>query len=159
MRMAHVTSRDDDERGHEADHDTGSEKDEDEFFTNLSLAVRAQRRVHRIDQRTLAARAGVSKSTVARIERGDSAVALSTLRRVLAEVGLGVVLVDEDGYPWQDGRALPVDIEGGVDGAEQRLPEALVCGMKEEASDSRARRLLDEARVRNAGGTAGPSSP
>jgi transcriptional regulator with XRE-family HTH domain len=87
--------------------------------------VRAHRRLLRIDQRALAARAGVSKSTVARIERGDSRVALSMLRSVLAEVGLGVVLVDEDGYPWQDGHALPGDLEGAVDRADRRLPAHL----------------------------------
>jgi transcriptional regulator with XRE-family HTH domain len=97
----------------------------EEFLMSVALAVRARRRVQRVNQRTLAARAGVSKSTVARVERGDARVTLPMLRRVLTEVGLDVILVDEDGYPWRDGDSLPADIEGGMDAAGRRLPAHL----------------------------------
>jgi len=116
---------DGDDDGDGGDVTIDDDDEADEFLTNVSLAIRARRRQRRLDQRSLAARAGVSKSALARIERGDVGACLATLRKVLAEVGLGIVLVDEDGYPWRDGDALPADIEGGLDRAGRRLPAHL----------------------------------
>jgi transcriptional regulator with XRE-family HTH domain len=113
---------DGDDDGDGGDVTIDDDDEADEFLTNVSLAIRARRRQRRLDQRSLAARAGVSKSALARIERGDVGACLATLRKVLAEVGLGIVLVDEDGYPWRDGDALPADIEGGLDRAGRDSP-------------------------------------
>jgi transcriptional regulator with XRE-family HTH domain len=105
---------------------------DDGLLADVSLAVRAQRRQLRLDQRALARRAGVAKSTVARIERGDGGVRLWVLRAVLAEVGLDVALVDKDCYPWRDGDALPADVEGAVDRAGRRLPAHLPAALTDE---------------------------
>jgi transcriptional regulator with XRE-family HTH domain len=118
----------DDDDGDGGTHDGGThdgDRDADDFLGTVSMAVRARRRAQRLDQRELAARAGVSKSTVGRVERGDGGIGLSLLRAVLAEVGLDIALVDEDGYPWRDGDALPADVEGAVDRAGRRLPAHL----------------------------------
>jgi transcriptional regulator with XRE-family HTH domain len=103
----------------------GDEAEADPFLRSVARALRAQRRAMRIDQRELAARAGVSKSTVARLERGEGGVALGTFRRVLTEAGLALVLAHDDGVPWREDEALRTDALGVVDRAGRRFPAHL----------------------------------
>ena len=95
------------------------------FLAAVARAVRARRRVLRMDQRALAARAGVSKSTVARLERAEGIVAIGSMRRVLAEAGLALVLTHEDGAPWQEDGALRTDVLRVVDRAGRSFPAHL----------------------------------
>ena len=95
------------------------------FLASAARAVRARRRVLRIDQRALAVRAGVSKSTVARLERGDGIVAIGSVRSVLVAAGLRLVLTHEDGTPWQENEALQTDVLGVVDRAGRGFPAHL----------------------------------
>lgn len=84
--------------------------------------VRAARRRADCSQRELAERAGVSASTIARIEAGTLAPSLSTLRAVLGAADVALVAVD------REGRLLPPmedDRDDLRDGAERRYPAHL----------------------------------
>ena len=59
--------------------------------------VRRARRIRDVSQRELAKLAGVSPSTVGRIESGDIVPSLSVLQRLLAVVDLHLVVVDAAG--------------------------------------------------------------
>ncbi len=98
---------------------------EDGFLRDVSWGVRARRRVLRLDQRALATKAGVSKSTLARLEAGDGNVSMAALRKVLTAVGLAVALTREDGTPWLAGEALATDIQGVTDRAGRSFPAHL----------------------------------
>jgi HTH-type transcriptional regulator/antitoxin HipB len=67
----------------------------------LGRALRDARRGRRWSQGQLAERAGVAQPTISNVERGQSAVSLSTLLRVLAALELEMVL---------QARAAPVDL-------------------------------------------------
>jgi transcriptional regulator with XRE-family HTH domain len=84
--------------------------------------VRAARRRADCSQRELAERAGLSPSTVGRIEAGSLAPSLDTLRRLLAAADLALVVIDGDGRvvrPMLDHRD---DLR---DGADRRYPSHL----------------------------------
>lgn len=84
--------------------------------------VRAARRRADCSQRELAERAGVSHSTVARIEAGGLVPSLAVLRAVLAAADVALVAVDRDGRvlgPMEEDRD---DLR---DGAERRYPSHL----------------------------------
>ncbi|GAA1288117.1 hypothetical protein GCM10009609_63450 [Pseudonocardia aurantiaca] len=94
--------------------------------------VRAARRRADCSQRELAARAGVARSTVARIEDGSLTPSLGMLRRLLAAAGLDLVAVDGAGRlvpPMLDDRD---DIR---DGAERRYPTHLDTVLDPERGD------------------------
>lgn len=55
--------------------------------------LRDARRRHRIDQRTLARRAGTSQTQISRIERGVVSPSVATLERLLATLGERLELV------------------------------------------------------------------
>jgi transcriptional regulator with XRE-family HTH domain len=61
-------------------------------FDAASL-IRDARRRHRLDQRTLARRAGTSQTQVSRIERGEISPSVATLSRLLAAMGERLELV------------------------------------------------------------------
>src|SRR4051812_39991395 len=54
--------------------------------------VRAARRRHGLDQRSLARRARTSQAQISRIEQGDISPAVDTLRRLLESMGERLVL-------------------------------------------------------------------
>jgi len=60
--------------------------------------IRAARRRHGIDQRTLARRAGTSQTQISRIERSAVSPSVSTLERLLAALGERLELVAVDGH-------------------------------------------------------------
>jgi transcriptional regulator with XRE-family HTH domain len=60
--------------------------------------LRRARRVARVSQRELARRAGVSPSTVARVESGAIVPTLPAFERMLAVAGLRLVVVDDEGH-------------------------------------------------------------
>lgn len=49
--------------------------------------IRDTRRLHGLDQRTLARRAGTSQTQVSRVERGEVSPSIATLSRLLAAMG------------------------------------------------------------------------
>jgi transcriptional regulator with XRE-family HTH domain len=60
--------------------------------------LRAARRWKGLSQRELAARSGLPKTTIGRLESGETSdPSVSTLQRVLAGAGFGLIVVDEDG--------------------------------------------------------------
>jgi transcriptional regulator with XRE-family HTH domain len=83
--------------------------------------VRAARRRADLSQRQLAARAGVSASTVNRVEAGALSPSVAMLRRLLHVADIDLVAVDSEGrvvvpmQTWDDTR----------DGAERRYPAHL----------------------------------
>ncbi|GAA3221444.1 hypothetical protein GCM10017691_06530 [Pseudonocardia petroleophila] len=84
--------------------------------------VRAARRRADCSQRELAERAGLSPSTVGRIEAGSLAPSIGTLTRLLAVADLALVAIDPDGHvvrPMLDHRD---DLR---DGADRRYPAHL----------------------------------
>jgi len=62
-------------------------------MTDAATLLRGVRQRHRIDQRTLARRAGTSQTQISRIERGIVSPSISTLERLLAAVGEHLELV------------------------------------------------------------------
>lgn len=83
--------------------------------------VRRLRRIADLSQRELARRAGVSQSTVARIEAGTVLPTLTMLDRLLAVANLELAIVDHD-YRL----VLPMlDRDDMRDGAERRYPSHL----------------------------------
>lgn len=60
----------------------------------LGLTIREARRKHHWSQTDLAENAGVSRPTVARVERGDD-VSTATLAKVAVALGLSVVIEGE----------------------------------------------------------------
>lgn len=88
---------------------------------NLAGLVRRIRRIADLSQREFAARAGVSPSTVARIEAGSLSPSLGTLLQLLAVADLALVATDPSGnviHPmqvWDNTR----------DGAERIFPAHL----------------------------------
>jgi transcriptional regulator with XRE-family HTH domain len=95
----------------------------------LPLALRARRRALRLDQRALAAACGVSKSAVARLEKGDTGVSVATLLRVLQAAGLALSIVHADGRPWTRQESLEADLDGATDAAGRRLPGHLTASL------------------------------
>jgi transcriptional regulator with XRE-family HTH domain len=59
--------------------------------------VRRARRIADLSQREMAAAAGVSRSTVARVESGELTPSLDVAQRLLATAGLHLVVVDGEG--------------------------------------------------------------
>jgi len=59
--------------------------------------VRRARRIADLSQREMAAAAGVSRSTVARVESGELTPSLDVTQRLLATAGLHLVVVDGEG--------------------------------------------------------------
>ena len=88
----------------------------------IGLTVRDVRRHLGLDQRALARRAGVSQSTVARLEAGGDA-RLSVVAACLAVGGLELVVVARDGLPW---RRYPDASDRARDTGGRRLPAHLV---------------------------------
>jgi transcriptional regulator with XRE-family HTH domain len=60
--------------------------------------LRAARRWKGLSQRELAERSGLPKTTIGRLESGETSdPSVSTLQRVLAGAGFGIIVVDENG--------------------------------------------------------------
>ncbi|MFB9237419.1 helix-turn-helix domain-containing protein [Plantactinospora siamensis] len=53
----------------------------------IGTTLRRERELHRLTQAQLAARAGVSQATVARVETGDRSPSLAMVGRLLAVLG------------------------------------------------------------------------
>jgi transcriptional regulator with XRE-family HTH domain len=87
----------------------------------VSGLVRAARRRADLNQRELARRAGVSASTVGRIEAGTLVPSLATLIRLLAVADLELVVIDGDRR-----QVAPMEpFESATDGAGRRYPAHL----------------------------------
>jgi len=56
--------------------------------TDLGLVIRERRRALRLDQRTLAERAGVSRQWIVAVERGKSGAEVGLVLRVMGVLGL-----------------------------------------------------------------------
>jgi transcriptional regulator with XRE-family HTH domain len=83
--------------------------------------VRRVRRIAGISQRELAVAAGLSRTTIGRIEKGALMPSLPTFERILGVAGLGLVIVNDDGRV-----ILPMrDREDALDGADRRYPSHL----------------------------------
>lgn len=54
---------------------------------NAANLLSAVRRAHKLDQQTLARRAGTSQAQISRIERGKTSPSVSTLQRLLRAMG------------------------------------------------------------------------
>jgi transcriptional regulator with XRE-family HTH domain len=83
--------------------------------------VRRLRRLADLSQRELAGRAGLSPSTVSRIEAADLIPSLSVLQRLFACADLQLVVVDQEGRVVQPLR----EAEWGRDGRDRRYPSHL----------------------------------
>lgn len=83
--------------------------------------VRRARRINDTSQREMARMAGVSPSTVARVETGEMRPSLDLLARLLATTGLYLVVVDQDGRVIVPMR----ECEETRDGADRRYPSHL----------------------------------
>jgi transcriptional regulator with XRE-family HTH domain len=66
---------------------------------DLGPVIRAARRSRRLSQRDLAARAGVPRSTVDRIEAGRTSARFETVATLLAATGYGLIITDAKGRP------------------------------------------------------------
>jgi transcriptional regulator with XRE-family HTH domain len=83
--------------------------------------IRRARRVADLSQREMATRAGVSPSTVGRVEAGVIAPSLDVMQRLLATAGMHLVVIDHEGRV-----VLPMlESEDTRDGAERRYPSHL----------------------------------
>jgi transcriptional regulator with XRE-family HTH domain len=80
--------------------------------------VRVARRIAGLSQRQVARAAGLSSSTVARIEAGTATPSLDVLQRILAVAGLHLVAVDRAGQLVRPMR----DIYDTRDDARRRYP-------------------------------------
>jgi DNA-binding XRE family transcriptional regulator len=65
-----------------------------ELATRLGRHLRAARLARRDSQAVMAQRAGVSRSTIARLEAGDSGVSVGHMLAVLAVLGMAGPMVD-----------------------------------------------------------------
>jgi transcriptional regulator with XRE-family HTH domain len=83
--------------------------------------VRRARRINDMSQRQMAVMAGVSPSTVGRVESGAIRPTLDLLQRLLATTGLYLVVVDQDGRVIHPMR----ECEETRDGAGRRYPSHL----------------------------------
>lgn len=83
--------------------------------------VQRARRIANLSQRELARRAGLSPSTVGRVESGAIRPTLDALQRMLACAGLHLVVVDADGRVVQPMRV----IDDAGDGTNRRYPAHL----------------------------------
>jgi transcriptional regulator with XRE-family HTH domain len=99
--------------------------DELPFLCVVAMALRAGRRAKGLNQRDFAQLAGLSSSTVARLEASRGDVGLGPLRTALAMVGLRLAVVHDDGRPFVATSALPLDEAGVVDRAGRRFPAHL----------------------------------
>ena len=79
--------------------------------------VRRARRAADLSQRDLAARLGVSQSTVARWETGQSSPTLCLVEQMLALSGLRLAMIDSAGEP-----VAPMREDAPRDGAGRRYP-------------------------------------
>ena len=77
---------------------------------NLGQSIRLARRRRRIRQRDLAARAGVSVSTLRALEAGDPGVSMGTFTMALLALGI-LSRLDDLADPGQDDIALFMDID------------------------------------------------
>ena len=77
---------------------------------NLGQSIRLARRRRRIRQRDLAARAGVSVSTLRAMEAGDPGVSMGTFTMALLALGI-LSRLDDLADPGQDDIALFMDID------------------------------------------------
>jgi transcriptional regulator with XRE-family HTH domain len=92
----------------------------------VALCLRAGRRLLRLDQRSFAARAGLSKSTLARLETAAADAPISTFQAALAAAGHRLAVTDENGRVWRPDRgAIDVDGLGLRDEAARRFPAHL----------------------------------
>lgn len=82
--------------------------------------IRRVRRICDFNQRELAARLGVSQSTVARWETGDDEPPISVFARLVALAGLSLAVVNESGAA-----ARPMRSDGVRDAAGRRRPAHL----------------------------------
>lgn len=83
--------------------------------------VRRVRRIGGLSQRELARAAGVSHATIGHIERGSLVPGLAVLERILGVVGLGLVVINDDGRVIQP----MIDWPDAHDGADRRYPSHL----------------------------------
>jgi transcriptional regulator with XRE-family HTH domain len=79
----------------------------------ISGLLRRARRIARLSQRELARRAGLSPSTVTRVETGEIVPTLPAFERMLAVAGLRLVVVDDDGHVVTPMRDVPDTRNGG----------------------------------------------
>lgn len=92
---------------------------------SLGSALRAGRRDLGISQRTLAERAGLSKSVLARLEIDGRAATLGQAEAALGALGMGLCIVDRDRTAWEADHGLGVDRDGVLDDGGRRLPAHL----------------------------------
>ena len=91
----------------------------------VALGLRTGRRLRGMNQREFARFAGLSASTVARLEASRHEVELHTVQQALAMVGLRLAVVHDDGTPFTTASALPFDDLGLVDLGGRQFPAHL----------------------------------
>jgi transcriptional regulator with XRE-family HTH domain len=79
----------------------------------ISGLLRRARRIAQLSQRELARRAGLSASTVTRVESGAIVPTLAAFERMLAVAGLRLVVVDDEGHVVTPMREIPDTRNGG----------------------------------------------
>ncbi len=91
----------------------------------VALGLRSARRGLGLNQRAFARFAGLSASTVARLEASQDDVGLRSVRQALAMVGLRLAVVHDDGTPFTESSALPFDDLGVTDRGGRQFPAHL----------------------------------
>lgn len=83
--------------------------------------MRRARRIADLSQREMACRAGLSPTTIGRVESGTMVPSLDVLQRTMAAAGLYLTVVDQDGHVVRP----MLDRDDIRDGAERRYPSHL----------------------------------
>ncbi len=100
--------------------------DELPFLVGVALALRAGRRELGLSQRGFAAKVGLSKSAVARVETATPGLLVETVADALAGVGLRLCVADDEDHIWDPATGeLDVDKEDARDSGGRRLPAHL----------------------------------
>jgi transcriptional regulator with XRE-family HTH domain len=100
--------------------------DELPFLVGVALALRAGRRQLGLSQRGFAAKVGLSKSAVARVETATPGLLVETVADALAGVGLRLCVADDEDHIWDPATGeLDVDKEDARDSGGRRLPAHL----------------------------------